>query len=306
MYLEEQKILLCGIDHGFSTMKTAHFVFENGVKELGGEASLLTNTMFLNGRYFKVGEGRLPLKDTKVEDEDYFLLTLAAMAREMDYYGLSDTEVYIAAGLPFTRFGQEKAEFKEYLNPGNMDFQYNGKEYHIICRDVFLYPQCYAAIADRLGKLSAELLIVDIGSKTVDIIHTRKHVPVESDCITIPSALIQCMANINNVVYRKTNRTLTEEQIQQVMMYGNAPYSDKMVQIVREELGVFARGIEATLKEHGFEPEMTSIVYVGGGATVMKRFGTVYGRQIMHIEDVKANALRYEYLAHQQLKSKLL
>lgn len=39
MYLEEQKILLCGIDHGFSTMKTAHFVFENGVKELGGEAT---------------------------------------------------------------------------------------------------------------------------------------------------------------------------------------------------------------------------------------------------------------------------
>jgi plasmid segregation protein ParM len=147
---------------------------------------------------------------------------------------------------------------------------------------------------------------VDIGSKTVDIIHTRKHVPVESDCITIPSALIQCMANINNVVYRKTNRTLTEEQIQQVMMYGNAPYSDKMVQIVREELGAFARGIEATLKEHGFDPEMTPVVYVGGGATVMKRFGSVYGNHIMHIEDVKANAIGYEYLAHQQLKRKLL
>ena len=26
MYLEEQKLLLCGIDHGFSTMKTAHFM----------------------------------------------------------------------------------------------------------------------------------------------------------------------------------------------------------------------------------------------------------------------------------------
>lgn len=158
MYLEDQKVLLCGIDHGFSTMKTAHFVFENGVKELGGEASLLTNTMFFNERYFKVGEGRLPLKDTKVEDGDYFLLTLAAIAREMDYHGLSDTEVCIAAGLPFTRFGQEKAEFKEYLNPGDREFQYNGKEYHIKCSDVFLYQQCYAAVADRLGKLPAELL----------------------------------------------------------------------------------------------------------------------------------------------------
>lgn len=306
MYLDEQKLLLCGIDHGFSTMKTAHFVFENGVKELGGEASLLTNTMFFNERYFKVGEGRLPLKDTKVEDGDYFLLTLAAIAREMDYHGLSDTEVCIAAGLPFTRFGQEKAEFKEYLPSGDSEFQYNGKDYHINCSDVFLYPQCYAAVADRLGKLPAELLIVDIGSKTVDIIHTRKHIPVESDCITIPSALIQCMANINNVVYRKTNRTLTEEQIQQVMMYGNAPYSDKMVQIVREELAVFAKGIEAALKEHGFDTEMTPVVYVGGGAGMMKRFGSVTGRNIMHIEDVKANAFGYEYLAYQQLKRKWL
>lgn len=281
MYLEEQKLLLCGIDHGFSTMKTAHFVFENGVKELGGEASLLTNTMFFNERYFKVGEGRLPLKDTKVEDGDYFLLTLAAIAREMDYHGLSDTEVCIAAGLPFTRFGQEKAEFKEYLNPGDREFQYNGKEYHIKCSDVFLYPQCYAAVADRLGKLPGELLIVDIGSKTVDIIHTRKHIPVESDCITIPSALIQCMANINNVVYRKTNRTLTEEQIQQVMMYGNAPYSDKMVQIVREELAVFAKGIEAALKEHGFDLEMTPVVYVGGGGRCDEAFRFCY-RQTYH------------------------
>ena len=65
MYLEEQQILLCGIDHGFSTMKTAHFVFENGVKELGGEATLTANTMMLNDRYYKVGEGRLPLKDTR-------------------------------------------------------------------------------------------------------------------------------------------------------------------------------------------------------------------------------------------------
>ena len=306
MYLEEQKLLLCGIDHGFSTMKTAHFVFENGVKELGGEASLLTNTMFFNERYFKVGEGRLPLKDTKVEDGDYFLLTLVAIAREMDYHGLSDTEVCIAAGLPFTRFGQEKTEFKEYLNPGDREFQYNGKEYHIKCSDVFLYPQCYAAVADRLGKLPGELLIVDIGSKTVDIIHTRKHIPVESDCITIPSALIQCMANINNVVYRKTNRTLTEEQIQQVMMYGNAPYSDKMVQIVKEELAVFAKRIEAALKEHGFDPEMTPVVYVGGGAGVMKRFGSVTGRHIMHIEDVKLNIFVYKYLSHQQLKRKRL
>ena len=120
MYLEEQKILLAGIDHGFSTIKTAHFVFENGVKELGGESTLLTNTMVLNDRYFKVGEGRLPLKDTKVEDGDYFLLTLAAIAKEMDYYGLSETEVYIAAGLPFTPSTPIHVDFLVMTSPNRL------------------------------------------------------------------------------------------------------------------------------------------------------------------------------------------
>lgn len=208
MYLEDKKTLLCAIDHGFSTIKTEHFIFENGVKELGSEATLQTNTMYYCGCWYKVGEGRLPIKDTKVEDEDYFLLTLAAIAKEMDYYNLAETDVIIAAGLPFTRFGQEKEKFKDYLNPHHMSFQYNGKDYEINCKGVMLYPQCYAAVADRLGKLPAELLIVDIGSKTVDIIHTRKHIPVENDSITIQSALIQCMAGINNTVYRKTNPDL--------------------------------------------------------------------------------------------------
>ena len=90
MYLEDKKTLLCAIDHGFSTIKTEHFIFENGVKKLGSEATLQTNTMLYKGSWYKVGEGRLPIKDTKVEDEDYFLLTLAAIAKEMDYYNLTN------------------------------------------------------------------------------------------------------------------------------------------------------------------------------------------------------------------------
>jgi plasmid segregation protein ParM len=38
----------------------------------------------------------------------------------------------------------------------------------------------------------------------------------------------------------------------------------------------------------------------------MKRFGSVTGRHIMHIEDVKLNIFVYKYLSHQQLKRKRL
>ena len=40
MYQKEKNILLAAVDHGFSTMKTPHFIFENGVEEfsLSGKA----------------------------------------------------------------------------------------------------------------------------------------------------------------------------------------------------------------------------------------------------------------------------
>lgn len=86
------------------------------------------------------------------------------------------------------------------------------------------------------------------------------------------------------------------------MLHGTAAYSDNMVQIVKEELSEFAKRIEATLKEYGLDPEIKPIVYVGGGAVVMRRFGSITGRNIMHIEEVKANAVGYAYLAENQLR----
>lgn len=196
MYFKEQNILLSAIDHGFSTIKTPHFVFDNGVEEIGTEATLEAKTMECKDTFYKIGEGRLPMKNTKIEDEDYLLLTYAAIAKEIEYYGLSGEDairVVVAAGLPFTRFGEEKVSFSNYLKRGVVTFVYEGKTYFIEIEEVLLYPQCYAAVANILGKLAPNQLIVDIGSKTIDIIHNKNYVPVERECITIPEALINCM-----------------------------------------------------------------------------------------------------------------
>ena len=48
------------------------------------------------------------MKDTKVEDDSFYLLTLAAVAKELKKRGLSDAKVFLAVGLPLTRFGAER------------------------------------------------------------------------------------------------------------------------------------------------------------------------------------------------------
>lgn len=303
MFYNDKNLLLCGLDHGFSTMKGTHVIFDNGVEQLGGEATLSNNTLIYNGKYYKVGEGRLPMMKTKTEDESYFLLTLAGVAKELDVYHKQSADVILAVGLPFSRFGQEKQEFRDYLQrKGEIGFQYSGKDYRICIKDVMVFPQCYAAIADRMRMYGAESLIVDIGSKTIDVIHVQKYVPIERESTSIPEALIQCMESIKSSVYQICNKKVSEDIIRQMIVDGDAMIPEDCKSVIRDGLRNFARGIEAKLTELGFDLEMMPVVYAGGGAMVMKRYGRVRGSQVHYLEDIRANARGYEYLARQKCK----
>ena len=48
----------------------------------------------------------------KVEDDSFYLLTLAAVAKELKRRGLAEAKVFLAVGLPLTRFGAEKNSVK--------------------------------------------------------------------------------------------------------------------------------------------------------------------------------------------------
>ena len=303
MFISDRRLLVVGIDHGFSMMKTPHATFENGVEKLGGEATLTNNTLIYQGSYYKVGEGRLPLMQTKTENENYFLLTLAAIAKEMDIYQQCKADVILAVGLPFSRFGIEKDDFYRYLlREDNIQFNYSGKNYKIQIIDVYVFPQCYAAIADKLREYGRENLIVDIGSKTIDVIHTRNYVPVESESTSIPAALIQCMEGIKSNVYQNCNRRVSEDMIQQMILEKDVNIPTDCKVIIREGLEDFAKGMEAKLAELGFDLEMFTVIYAGGGATLMKNYGTLKSANIHYLEDIRANAKGYEFLAMQKGK----
>lgn len=66
--------------------------------------------------------------------------------------------------------------------------------------------------------------------------------------------------------------------------------------IIEECLRTYAQKVYNILLEHGYNLDITEIVFVGGGATVMKLFGSYERSNIQYIEDVKANAKGYEYL----------
>ena len=98
--------IIIGVDHGYAAMKTAHFSFHTGLVAHGHEPYTLSNVLEYGGKYYVVGSGRQPLQKDKTQTEDYYLLTLAAIAKELAYRNAGTAaDIHLAAGLPLTSFG---------------------------------------------------------------------------------------------------------------------------------------------------------------------------------------------------------
>lgn len=293
----DKHIEVIGVDHGWSNMKTVSQVFTTGVKEISTEPAFFDNILELNSVYYKIGGKRLEIRDTKVENDNFYFLTLASMAKEMKRRGIRNAKVLLSVGLPLTRFGAEKQDFIRYLlREREVDFRFEREKYHVNIARVSVFPQCYAAVAERLKDLPERAVIVDIGSWTVDIMPICRSYPDESECITIPQGLIRCMRKINEECVRQIGQELDENVIQEIMTGSRDKAPEKYLRIAIECIRSFAERVYNILKEHGYNLDITPIVFVGGGAGVMKLYGDMKGNNIRFIEDIKANAKGYEYL----------
>ena len=125
-------IEIIGIDHGWSQMKTSNTCFNTSIKELANAPAFHDNVLEYDDRYFAVGEERLEVLDSKVENENFYLLTLVAIAKELEIRGKSEADVVLAVGLPLTRFSAERKPFIDYLSKnGDVVFGFEQKLYRI-------------------------------------------------------------------------------------------------------------------------------------------------------------------------------
>lgn len=172
--MEEKRIYYVGIDHGNHLMKTSNHVFENGVERQAVKPTFQANTLVYDGAFYKIGEKRNSVKDSKLADDDYYLLTLAALAKECQSGNIPNgAGVVLGVGLPLKQFATVRKQFVKYLKRGNqpVHFKFEDVAYDFTIENVLAFPQCYAAVADRLGSMKGEYLIVDVGSWTIDIMH---------------------------------------------------------------------------------------------------------------------------------------
>lgn len=298
---------IIGFDDGYQLGKTANFVFDNGIHRLGCvEPTLKENSLFYNGEYYKVGEGRAAITEDKVSDDQARLRTMAAAAMELRQAGICQAEAILAVGLPFSNYGRDKQKLIDYYSgQDSLEFSYEGEDYSITTAGVVVCPQCYSAVASRLGNMKSDYLIVDIGSKTTDVVYVRNGFPVESKSITIEKAVVKWMKEIQREMKIQTGKDIPEDEIMKVMLKKESNLPGAYAELVRGMLREKVQSLELELAERNYSMDYLNIIYVGGGALIARDYAGRYRSHTAYDCDLCANAKGYEFLAGQIMGKKV-
>lgn len=162
--------IIIGIDHGYGNIKTAHCCFKTGVAAYDKEPTFKSNLLIYEGRYYLIGEEHKEFISDKMTDSDYYILTLAAVARELNIRKLTSACVHLAAGLPLTWVSEQKDSFKAYLLQNDIaDFTFKGVDYHVDFVGADIFPQGFSAVADKLREFKGINMLCDIGNGTMNV-----------------------------------------------------------------------------------------------------------------------------------------
>lgn len=215
----------------------------------------------------------------------------------------SPADICIAAGLPLTNYGRDINAFSNYLtsksNP--IRFKYEKKDFEINIREVLIFPQAYAALSLHTDMIKGEpsIIVADIGGWTVDLMRIDYGTPDASTCRSLELGMIRCMDEIAEQVRRSVGLSVTATQIESVLKRESCAMNEKARAIIEAEGEKYAERLLSAISESGFDTAAMPIIFMGGGAGLMKsRVAPSFAlyRPII-IEDVKVNAKGYERLS---------
>ena len=293
---------IIGIDHGYGNIKTANCCFPTGVIAGDTEPAFTNDLLVWNNRYYSIGVGHKEFTADKFTDEDYYVLTLAAIARELYRERISSTKVFIAAGLPLTWVTQQKQEFINYLLQNRtVDFTFRKTDYHIQIVGADVFPQGFAAIAEKLGDFKGSTMLCDIGNGTMNLLKITDRKPDMLCMFTEKYGVYQCNLAVREAMMRTHHTNLDENIITEILKKGTADIDADYLNTVITAAKAYTAGIFRKLREHDYNPKLMKLYVVGGGGCLISNFGDYDKDRVIINSDICATAKGYEYIAYTKL-----
>ena len=289
--------ILIGIDHGYGNMKTRHTVFKSGVKCYPSEPPIASEVLAYDDKYYVIGESHKVFIANKNEDDDYYILTLAAIAKELAFRGINTADVILAVGLPLNWMANQKKEFRDYLmRKKEVDFRFCKENYHIRICDVSVYPQGYAGIVSALSGYKGVHMLADIGNGTMNTLVITNGRPLSDKMFTDKLGVHQCVKRIYNAVQAECGKLPDESLIEDFLKKGMVDASNRILSVMQMEAEKYTGEIFDKLSEYEYDPEMVKLHIIGGGGCLIQNFGIYDPNSVEIITDICATAKGYESL----------
>ena len=303
--------MIIGVDHGYGYVKTRNSVFGASVAKLTYEPPQITKVVEYDGIFYQVGGITDGLSGDKTLNEDYYILTLAAIAEELKAKGNNRAEVSLAIGLPFIRYGREKENFQNYLKQKkHVEFKYEGMPYHIKIRDrIYIYPQGLAAVMNNYSNIKDHNFnIVDMGTGTTELIPVNNGIiPDIKNSHTLQHGISTCVSEVNEALSREFSQRISPAQIINIIMKDKVIMPDQALELCKNVITDFANDFLNKLRQNGINYEFTQTFFVGGGAFLLQNYASNLDQKnpcVEFITDIKANAIGYEILARSEANAK--
>ena len=305
--------MIISVDHGNKSIKTPHAIFTSGLVMSDGLQGFKTDYIGWNGKYYSLTERRISYLRDKTEDDRFFILTLFAIAKELEYRDVSETldpiEITLLVGLPPAHYEQLHSRFEQYFlhRREAIDFEYNGKYYSVRINKVLSYPQAFAAAVTQYSALKVHSVayIIDIGGFTIDVLKLRFGRPDLEVVESFEKGVITLYNSIASKCNSQYARILEECEIDEVIRNQPTVLPGEVQQLIRIMTSDFLAEFYNFLRERGIDVSTSKCVFAGGGSLLLR--GMIErGNKVafpIFIEDIHANAIGYEVLYQSEVAS---
>ena len=317
--MELKKIV--SIDHGNKNIKTLNHVFTAGFMECGHLPSIGGDILVFGDKEYALVDQRFPQKKDKSNDEEYFVLTLYAIGKELETVNKIQTanshdqvwNIELLVGLPPLQLKTMKQRFIAYFIKHKIpiEFALNGIPIIIKITHVHIYPQAYAAfitVAEKYKNIRT-INVVDVGGHTVDIMQMVNLRPNMAVCTSLFGGVNTLFQRINESTRAKGDKNIPESAIEGVLRnldkdMNECPQERKA--LIQSKAEQFAHEMVAEITQAGLDLREHQTLFVGGGAVLLKKYINNSGLVAKpdYIDDVQANAKGYVILYDRQTKNR--
>ena len=282
---------IIGIDHGNRNIKTANEIFSAAIQPLQTRPDSLENILEYQNHFYQIG-GQIPIMERvdKTENDDYFLLTLAALGKELKIRKINEAMVKLGTALPPRRFQTQKDGFKSYLErTKELHFRFEGTHYHVTLENVYVFMQGHVVIHTLLDTAPGFCLLIDIGGGTIDLVGFVDGMP-DGNYYISDKGVLHCINMVNEEVVAKLGANVPPYVTEEYMRKGSYSCPETYDQLITKKLKEYAADIYEFIRSNNYNPDLTNMVFMGGGASVIELFGENKYQNIQFVTDVRANA----------------